>query len=70
MLRAVQIGFLADVRNSLPWERPWPVVYGQTLELIEEADRLGAAVIFFGEHHFADDGYLPQPLTFAAAVGG
>jgi alkanesulfonate monooxygenase SsuD/methylene tetrahydromethanopterin reductase-like flavin-dependent oxidoreductase (luciferase family) len=64
----MRIGFLADVRNPPPWEVPWPELYGRTLELIEEADRLGAAVIFFGEHHFADDGYLPQPLTFAAAV--
>jgi alkanesulfonate monooxygenase SsuD/methylene tetrahydromethanopterin reductase-like flavin-dependent oxidoreductase (luciferase family) len=64
----MQIGFLADVRNPPPFERSWPQHYGRTLELIEEADRLGAAAIFFGEHHRTDDGYLPQPLTFAAAV--
>ena len=64
----MQIGFLADVRNPPPFERPWAQHYGRTLELIEEADRLGAAAIFFGEHHRTDDGYLPQPLTFAAAV--
>jgi alkanesulfonate monooxygenase SsuD/methylene tetrahydromethanopterin reductase-like flavin-dependent oxidoreductase (luciferase family) len=64
----MQIGFLADVRNPPPFARPWPAHYGRTLELIEEADRLGAAAIFFGEHHRTDDGYLPQPLTFAAAV--
>ena len=64
----LQIGFLADLRNPPPWERPWPRLYGRALELIEEADRLGAGAIFLGEHHFAPDGYICQPLTFAAAI--
>jgi alkanesulfonate monooxygenase SsuD/methylene tetrahydromethanopterin reductase-like flavin-dependent oxidoreductase (luciferase family) len=64
----VEIGFLADARNASPWARPWPEVYSRTLELVEEADRLGAGVIFLGEHHLTDDGYVPQPLTFAAAI--
>lgn len=64
----MQLGFLADLRNPPPWEQPWPRLYGRALELIEEADRLGAGAVFLGEHHFADDGYIPQPLTFAAAI--
>jgi alkanesulfonate monooxygenase SsuD/methylene tetrahydromethanopterin reductase-like flavin-dependent oxidoreductase (luciferase family) len=64
----VKIGFLVDLRNPQPWARPWPRHYGRTLELIEEAERLGAAGIFMGEHHLTDAGYVPQPLTFAAAV--
>jgi alkanesulfonate monooxygenase SsuD/methylene tetrahydromethanopterin reductase-like flavin-dependent oxidoreductase (luciferase family) len=64
----MQLGFLADLRNPPPWERPWPRVYGRMLELIEEADRLGAGCIYLGEHHFAPDGYIPQPLLFAAAI--
>jgi alkanesulfonate monooxygenase SsuD/methylene tetrahydromethanopterin reductase-like flavin-dependent oxidoreductase (luciferase family) len=64
----MQIGFLADVRNPPPFARPWPALYARTLEWIEEADRLGAAAVFFGEHHLTADGYMPQPLTFAAAV--
>jgi alkanesulfonate monooxygenase SsuD/methylene tetrahydromethanopterin reductase-like flavin-dependent oxidoreductase (luciferase family) len=39
-----------------------------TLELCEEADRLGIHSLWFTEHHKFDDGYLSQPLTFAAAV--
>jgi alkanesulfonate monooxygenase SsuD/methylene tetrahydromethanopterin reductase-like flavin-dependent oxidoreductase (luciferase family) len=66
----MRIGFVADVRNPPPFERPWPLLYARTLELIEEADRLGAAAIFLGEHHDTADGYLPQPLTFAAAIAG
>jgi alkanesulfonate monooxygenase SsuD/methylene tetrahydromethanopterin reductase-like flavin-dependent oxidoreductase (luciferase family) len=64
----MQIGFLADVRNPPPWERPWPDHYARTIEFIEEADRLGSHSIWLGEHHQTDDGYLPQPLTFAAAI--
>jgi len=36
----MQIGFLADLRNPVQYERAWPLHYGRTLELIEEAERL------------------------------
>jgi alkanesulfonate monooxygenase SsuD/methylene tetrahydromethanopterin reductase-like flavin-dependent oxidoreductase (luciferase family) len=42
--------------------------YGFTLELCEEAEALGCHSVWFSEHHCFDDGYLPQPLTMAAAV--
>src|SRR4029077_4257233 len=42
--------------------------YGFTLEACEEADRLGIHSAWFTEHHSFPDGYLPQPLTIAAAV--
>jgi alkanesulfonate monooxygenase SsuD/methylene tetrahydromethanopterin reductase-like flavin-dependent oxidoreductase (luciferase family) len=38
------------------------------LERIEEAERLALDAAFFTEHHFFEDGYMPQPLTFAAAA--
>jgi alkanesulfonate monooxygenase SsuD/methylene tetrahydromethanopterin reductase-like flavin-dependent oxidoreductase (luciferase family) len=43
-------------------------VYGFTLEACEEADRLGIHEAWLTEHHGFPDGYLPQPLTFAAAI--
>lgn len=64
----MQVGLLYDVRNPAPWARPWKEHYGRALELCEEADRLGAGGVWFTEHHLFDDGYLPQPLTLAAAV--
>ncbi|MDV8022184.1 LLM class flavin-dependent oxidoreductase [Rhodococcus sp. IEGM 1330] len=64
----MKIGFLFDLRNPAKWERPWAEHYARSLELCEEADHLGAGGIWFTEHHRFADGYLPQPLTFAAAA--
>jgi len=38
------------------------------LDICEWADRLGFDLVYFGEHHGAEDGYLPSPLTASAAV--
>ena len=64
----MRLGFYFDLRNPAPWARPWPEVYGRALDLVVEAERLGAASVWFSEHHLFTDGYLPQPLTFAAAA--
>ncbi|HEY8982974.1 MAG TPA: LLM class flavin-dependent oxidoreductase [Streptomyces sp.] len=64
----MDVGILFDLRNPAQWERPWADHYARSLELCEEADRLGAGGLWFTEHHAFEDGYLPQPLTFAAAA--
>ncbi|RMI31467.1 LLM class flavin-dependent oxidoreductase [Nocardia stercoris] len=64
----MDVGLLFDLRNPEPWQRPWADRYARTLELCEEADRRGAGGVWFTEHHLFEDGYLPQPLTFAAAA--
>ncbi len=64
----MEVGIYLDGRNPPQWARPWPEHYARTLELVEEAERLGAASVWLSEHHFFEDGYLPQPLTFAAAI--
>src|SRR5690349_4941501 len=63
----MKVGIYFDLRNP-GGQRPWPDVYGSALETIEEAERLGADSVWLTEHHQFDDGYLPQPLVFAAAV--
>ena len=64
----MRLGLYFDLRNPAPWARPWPEVYGRALDLVVEAERLGAASVWFSEHHLFSDGYLPQPLTFASAA--
>lgn len=64
----MKLGLAFDLRNPDGWQRPWADHYARTLELCEDADRLGADALWFSEHHLFEDGYLPQPLTFAAAA--
>jgi alkanesulfonate monooxygenase SsuD/methylene tetrahydromethanopterin reductase-like flavin-dependent oxidoreductase (luciferase family) len=64
----MRLGMYVDMRNPSRWQRPWDRHYGRWLERIEEAERLGAASVWLTEHHFFDDGYLPQCWTFAAAI--
>jgi alkanesulfonate monooxygenase SsuD/methylene tetrahydromethanopterin reductase-like flavin-dependent oxidoreductase (luciferase family) len=64
----MDVGLLFDLRNPEQWHRPWADHYARSLEYCEEADRRGAGGVWFTEHHLFDDGYLPQPLTFAAAA--
>lgn len=64
----MRIGLYLDLRNPPAWRREWARHYAWTLELIEEAERLGAGSAWVTEHHLFEDGYLPQPLTFAAAI--
>jgi alkanesulfonate monooxygenase SsuD/methylene tetrahydromethanopterin reductase-like flavin-dependent oxidoreductase (luciferase family) len=65
---APTVGLYLDLRNPGPWARPWDHWYGWWLDLVEEADRRGIGAVWATEHHFFDDGYLPQPLTLLAAA--
>ncbi|WP_375486560.1 LLM class flavin-dependent oxidoreductase [uncultured Mycobacterium sp.] len=40
------------------------------LDICQWADRLGFDLVYFGEHHAADDGYLLSPLVASAAAAG
>ncbi|MGI9600997.1 MAG: LLM class flavin-dependent oxidoreductase [Acidimicrobiales bacterium] len=64
----MRAGIYLDGRNPEAWAKPWPDFYSDQIELVIEAERLGADSVWLSEHHLFDDGYLPQPLTFAAAL--
>jgi alkanesulfonate monooxygenase SsuD/methylene tetrahydromethanopterin reductase-like flavin-dependent oxidoreductase (luciferase family) len=64
----VRVGIYFDLRNPPAWHVPPARLYGFSLEMCREAELLGCDSIWLTEHHLFDDGYLPQPLTFAAAV--
>lgn len=42
--------------------------YQAAIDMSAWADRLGAMFVVVSEHHGSDDGYLPSPLTMAAAI--
>ena len=64
----MRVGCYLDLRNPPRWERPWAEHYARNLERCVEAERLGLDSVWCSEHHFFEDGYLPQPLTFLAGV--
>jgi alkanesulfonate monooxygenase SsuD/methylene tetrahydromethanopterin reductase-like flavin-dependent oxidoreductase (luciferase family) len=64
----MKVGLWFDLRNPPGWRQDPTRLYGFTLEMCEEAELLGADSVWFSEHHLFEDGYLSQPLTFAAAA--
>ena len=64
----MRVGLFVDLRNPPRWRRPWREHYDATLERLSAADQMGVDSIWLTEHHLFEDGYLPQPLIFAAAL--
>lgn len=64
----MRTGLYFDLRNPPAWRMSPSRLYGFALEMCEEFERLGGDSIWVTEHHLFDDDYLPQPLTFAAAI--
>jgi alkanesulfonate monooxygenase SsuD/methylene tetrahydromethanopterin reductase-like flavin-dependent oxidoreductase (luciferase family) len=64
----MDVGLYFDFRNPPDWRREWARHYAESLDLASYADQLGISQIWLSEHHFFEDGYLPQPLTLAAAM--
>ncbi|MFI0369021.1 LLM class flavin-dependent oxidoreductase [Actinomadura sp. 1N219] len=62
----MKVGLYFDLRN--PGRSAHSSVYERALRTCELGEALGADSVWLSEHHGVDDGYLPQPLVFAAAV--
>jgi alkanesulfonate monooxygenase SsuD/methylene tetrahydromethanopterin reductase-like flavin-dependent oxidoreductase (luciferase family) len=43
-------------------------LYGEALDMLSWCDEHGWYGVFLNEHHSAEDGYLPAPVTMASAV--
>ena len=69
MTRRVNFGLWYDFRNPAQWAIPFETLYGQVLDQIVEAERIGYDSVWLTEHHFCDDGYTPSPLVIAGAIG-
>jgi alkanesulfonate monooxygenase SsuD/methylene tetrahydromethanopterin reductase-like flavin-dependent oxidoreductase (luciferase family) len=64
----VKVGIYMDLRNPPGWRRPWDGLYAAALDRVARAEAMGIGSVWLTEHHLFEDGYLPQPLTFAAAI--
>ncbi len=67
-MRQVKFGYWADFRNPDNSGRSFVDLYRATFRQIERAEELGFNSVWFTEHHFTDDGYLPALMPMAAAV--
>jgi alkanesulfonate monooxygenase SsuD/methylene tetrahydromethanopterin reductase-like flavin-dependent oxidoreductase (luciferase family) len=65
---SLRIGTYFDLRNPPRWRRHGSDVYRWALDWATEGERRGLDSIWLSEHHLFADGYLPQPLTMAAAI--
>jgi len=64
----MKVGIGLDVRRTPGDKRSWDRIYDFNLSLCIAAETAGLDSVWLSEHHGFPDGYLPQPLTFAAAV--
>src|SRR6202042_2056788 len=50
------------------WAGPAADLYGAAIDMGAWAETRGAVLAVLSEHHGADDGHLPAPLTLASAI--
>ena len=68
MTPALRFGIVHDFRCPPGSDITMPQVYAETFEQIEHAEQLGLELCWFTEHHFIEDGYLPNFVPVAAAA--
>lgn len=64
----LRFGACYDLRNPTSSDLSTPDLYARVLDQISWLDELGYDLIWFTEHHFVDDGYLPSWVPVAGAV--
>ena len=64
----LRIGVCYDFRNPPDSGVSHQTLYGEILEQVQWLDEIGADLVWFTEHHFVDDGYLPSWIPVASAM--
>lgn len=64
----IRFGYGFDMRNPVPWRKPWADHYREHLEFIAWTETLGFEQTWIAEHHCDEDGYCPSPLVVCAAL--
>ena len=70
MAQTLRFGIVHDFRCPPGSDVTMPQVYAETFEQVVLAEQLGLEQCWFTEHHFIEDGYLPNfvPVAGAAAA--
>jgi alkanesulfonate monooxygenase SsuD/methylene tetrahydromethanopterin reductase-like flavin-dependent oxidoreductase (luciferase family) len=68
MTQNLRIGVVYDFRNPVDSGIDNQTFYGEIMEQAVWLDGLGIDLIWFTEHHFVDDGYLPSWIPVATAM--
>jgi len=64
----LRIGVCYDFRNPPDSGASDQVLYAEIMEQVQWLDQLGADLVWFTEHHFVEDGYLPSWIPVAGAM--
>src|SRR5262249_3272891 len=64
----LRLGVVYDFRNPPDSGIATPDLYRQVVEQVAWLDGLGLDLVWFPEHHFVDDGYLPSWTPVAGAM--
>ena len=64
----LRFGVVYDFRNPPDSGIATPRLYAEILEQVAWLDQLGLDLVWFTEHHFVDDGYLPSWTPVAGAM--
>jgi len=64
----LRLGVCYDFRNPPTSGVSDRSLYAEILEQVQWLDRIGADLVWFTEHHFVDDGYLPSWVPVAGAM--
>ena len=64
----LRVGAVYDFRNTPESGMDMPSLYAAILDQVVMLDGLGLDLVWFTEHHFLDDGYLPSWVPMAGAI--
>ncbi len=64
----LRVGVCYDFRNPPDSGVTDQMLYGEILEQVAWLDQIGADLVWFTEHHFVEDGYLPSWIPVAGAM--
>ena len=67
-MHELRIGVSYDFRNPPTSGVKDQHLYAEVLEQVQWLDQMGADLVWFTEHHFVDDGYLPSWTPVAGAM--